>query len=65
MKRFLDSIPQYPDQKLLHGFIIIRKSDLENVIRLMIEWNTEVDRKMIELNNEELKLLQEQENRYS
>jgi hypothetical protein len=40
-----DSIPH---RKLSRGVIIIRKSDLENVMKLSIQWNAVVDQRIIE-----------------
>lgn len=54
----LDSIPH---RKLLRGVIIIRKSDLENVMKLLIQWNAVVDQRIIEPTEEDLKILQETE----
>ena len=55
-KGLLDSIPH---RKLLRGVIIIRKSDLENVMKLLIQWNAVVDQRIIEPTEEDLKVLQE------
>jgi hypothetical protein len=55
-KGLLDNIPH---RKLLRGVIIIRKSDLENVMKLLIEWNAVVDQRIIEPTEEDLKMLQE------
>jgi hypothetical protein len=52
----LDSIPH---RKLLRGVIIIRKSDLEDVMKLLIQWNAVVDQRIIEPTEEDLKVLQE------
>ena len=52
----LDSIPH---RKLLRGVIIIRKSDLEDVMKLLNEWNAVVDQRIIEPTEEDLKVLQE------
>ena len=54
----LDSIPYL---KLLRGVIIIRKSDLEDVMKLLIEWNAVVDQRIIEPTEEDLKVLREAE----
>jgi hypothetical protein len=55
-KGLLDSIPH---RKLLRGVIIIRKSDLEDVMKLLIEWNAVVDQRIIEPTEEDLKVLRE------
>ena len=55
-KGLLDSIPH---RKLLRGVIIIRKSDLENVMKFLIGWNAVVDQRIIEPTEEDLKVLQE------
>lgn len=52
----LDSIPH---RKLLRGVIIIRKSDLENVMKLLIQWKAVVYQRIIEPTEEDLKMLQE------
>ena len=57
-KGLLDSIPH---RKLLRGVIIIRKSDLENVMKLLNEWNAVVNQRIIEPTEEDLKVLQEAE----
>ena len=51
----LDSIPH---RKLLRGVIIIRKSDLETVMKLLIQWNAVVDQRIIEPTEEDLQMLQ-------
>ena len=43
-KGLLDSIPH---RKLLRGVIIIRKSDLDNVMKLLIQWNAVVDQRVL------------------
>ncbi|MCL4356766.1 MAG: hypothetical protein M1460_02745 [Candidatus Thermoplasmatota archaeon] len=50
----LDSIPH---RKLLRGVIIIRKVDLEDVMKLLNEWNAVVDQRKIEPTEEDLKML--------
>lgn len=55
-KGLLDSIPH---RKLLRGVIIIRKSDLDNIMKLLIQWNAVVDQRIIEPNEEDLKILRE------
>ncbi len=57
-KGLLDSIPH---RKLLRGVKIIRKSDLESVMKLLIQWNAIVDQRIIEPNGEDLKILQDAE----
>ena len=57
-KGLLDSIPHL---KLLRGVVIIRKSDLEDVMKLLIEWNAVVDQRIIEPTEEDLKVLREAE----
>ena len=52
-------LDQIPHRKLLRGVIIIRKSDLETVMKLLIEWNAVVDQRIIEPTEEDLKILQE------
>ena len=52
-------LDQIPHRKLLRGVIIIRKSDLETVMKLLIEWNAVVDQRIIEPTEEDLKMLQE------
>ncbi|MFG1519482.1 MAG: hypothetical protein AAE977_03255 [Thermoplasmataceae archaeon] len=52
-------LDQIPHRKLLRGVIIIRKSDLENVMKLLVEWNAVVDQRIIEPTEEDLKMLQE------
>ena len=54
-KGLLDSIPH---RKLLRGVIIIRKSDLETVMKLLIQWNAVVDQRIIEPTEEDLQMLQ-------
>ena len=54
----LDGIPH---RKLLRGVIIIRKSDLESVMKLLIQWNAIVDQRIIEPTGEDLKILQDAE----
>ena len=39
--------------------IIIRKSDLEDVMKLLIEWNAVVDQRIIEPTEEDLEVLRE------
>lgn len=57
-KGLLDSIPH---RKLQRGVIIIRKSDLETVMKTLIEWNAVVDQRKIEPTEEDLKVLQKAE----
>ena len=57
-KGLLDGIPH---RKLLRGVIIIRKSDLESVMKLLIEWNAVVDQRIIEPTEEDLRILQDAE----
>ena len=57
-KGLLDAIPH---RKLLRGVIIIRKSDLETVMKTLIEWNASVDQRKIEPTEEDLRVLQEAE----
>ena len=52
-------LDQIPHRKLLRGVIIIRKSDLENVMKLLIQWKAVVDQRIIEPTEEDLKMLQE------
>jgi hypothetical protein len=54
-------LDQIPHRKLLRGVIIIRKSDLETVMKLLIEWNAVVDQRIIEPTEEDLKMLREVE----
>ena len=53
-------LDQIPHRKLLRGVIIIRKSDLETVMKLLIEWNAVVDQRIIEPTEEDLKMLREE-----
>ena len=39
---------------------MIRKSDLETVMKLLIEWNAVVDQRIIEPTEEDLKMLREE-----
>lgn len=55
-KGLLDHIPH---RKLLRGVIIIRKSDMENVMKMLIEWNAVVDQRIIEPTEEDIKMIQE------
>ena len=57
-KVLLDSIPH---RKLQRGVTIIRKSDLETVMKTLIEWNAVVDQRKIEPTEEDLKVLQKAE----
>ena len=57
-KGLLDSIPH---RKLQRGVIIIRKSDLETVMKTLIKWNAVVDQRKIEPTEEDLKVLQKAE----
>lgn len=52
-------LDQIPHRKLLRGVIIIRKSDLENVMKLLIQWKAVVDQRIIEPTEEDLKMLQD------
>ena len=54
-------LDQIPHRKLLRGVIIIRKSDLETVMKLLIEWDAVVDQRIIEPTEEDLKILGEVE----
>ena len=55
-KGLLDQIPHH---KLLRGVIIIRNSDLDYVMKLLVEWNAVVNQRIIEPTEEDLKILQE------
>ena len=57
-KGLLDGITH---RKLLKGVIIIRKSDVESVMKLLIEWNAVVDQRIIEPTEEDVKILQDAE----
>jgi hypothetical protein len=52
-KGLLGSIPHW---KLLRGVIIIRKSDIENVKKLLIEWNPVVEQRTNEPTQEDSKM---------
>ena len=54
-------LDQIPHRKLLRGVIIIRKSDLKTVMKLLIEWDAVVDQRIIEPTEEDLKILGEVE----
>ncbi|MCL4356383.1 MAG: hypothetical protein M1460_00730 [Candidatus Thermoplasmatota archaeon] len=54
-------LDQNPHRKLLRGVIIIRKSGLETVMKLLIEWDAVVDQRIIEPTEEDLKILGEVE----
>jgi hypothetical protein len=53
-------LDQIPHRKLLRGVIIIRKSDLETVMKLLNQWNAVVDQRIIEPTEEDLKMLREE-----
>lgn len=55
-KGILDNIPH---RKLLRGVIIIRETDLENVMKLLKQWNAVVYQRKIEPTEEDIKVLQE------
>ena len=60
MYRRKELLDQIPHRKLLMGVIVIRKSDLETVTKLLIERNTVVDQRIIEPTEEDLKMLREE-----
>lgn len=55
-KGLLDTIPH---RKLQRGVVIIRMSDMENVMKLLNEWHAVVEMRIIQPTAEDIEILQE------